>query len=172
MASLRDIYVKPVSDDVMEYDATAHRWVFTVAHITEDDPTLSTASAKRRARSYSNHIYEWLKDQIATFNWPFAEWAFACTAEGKEEIRQAMQAQFDADAESNYDAQSRQSPNDFTTGTQMNQKAILDSIVCLDAQRLLGGFYLDCGSLRFNFFKRFYLGVWVGGAERYSAWSY
>lgn len=172
MAYLKDVYVKPESDSTMEYDASSHRWRFTLAHITEGDPTIDPLSAARKARSYSNHVYEWLKEQIATFNWPFAEWAFACTADGKAAIKDAMQYQFDADSESNYDGQSRQSPNDFTTGSQMSQKAIRESIVCIDAQRSLENFMLDCGTIRFGFFKKFYLGVWVGGADRYASWGY
>jgi len=174
MATLDSIYVAPssVQDPDLEYDAASHRWLLSRSCVANAEPQLGDGEIDQKRRSISRHVYgQAQKRLIASFNWPFAEFAFDCTAEGLAAMKEALLSQLDADASSNYDGISAQSPADFTKGTVMDRKAISEAIICQDAEDAIYNLRLDFGTRQLMICKQISLGVLLP-PDRYERWAY
>lgn len=172
MATLNEVYVAPVSVQGQRvYDPTTHRWILDISILKNAQPAWSDDEAKRKAVSYSNHIYRFLKHQVVGSNWLFVEWLVSCTTQGMSLILEAMKAQMEADAESNYDSIANVSPIDPVSNVSIDENSIRNARVCPEAKDILMDGFVTIGPTQYYFNKRFYLGVSLPSTA-YADWAY
>lgn len=169
---LSDLYIKPTDSEESVYDYSSHRWLLNVQEIQKAFPSLTPEQALNKERSYSLHIYSWYKKYcVASCNWAFAEWALACTSEGKKAIIEALKAQMEADAESGLDSVGNQVSIDFVSGVVIDQDKIAQARVSQSSKDILENLTLILGSSEIMPMKRYDLGIRLS-QTRYSNWGY
>jgi hypothetical protein len=170
---LSSLYVKPTDEEgVCQYDSVSHRWLLDVASIKASFPSLTDEEIAKKRKSYSLHVYSWYRKYcVASCNWPFAEWALACTEEGKRAILEALNAQMDADSESGLDSVGNQVPVDFVSGIVMDLDKLAQARVSQYSKDILENLTLSFGSSEIMPMKRYDLGIRLS-SSRYADWGY
>lgn len=174
MATLDSIYVSPasVTDPDLEYDQTSHRWLLSHSCVASAEPQLGAFEVDAKRKRISRHVYSQAQKRlIASFNWPFAEFVFDCTAQGLAAMKEALLSQLDADASSNYDGISAQSPADFAKGTMMDRKALAEAVLCQDAEDAIYNLRIDFTGRSLMVCMQIPMGILLP-SDRYERWSY
>lgn len=172
MSIFDEIYEKPQDiEGLARYDKNTHRWVLDISAMK---PMFLTARSdeqlRRKAESYSRHIYSWLyKDVVTTQNRSFVEWLISCTKEGREAMLTALQEQAEADAESDINSLSLASPVDLSNGNVFDGEALRSGSIAVYAKDALDDASVLIGGTRIYFNKRFDYGIRFGQSdyERY-----
>jgi len=172
MNTLQSLYVAPADDNDMIYDKTIHRWKLSKVAIQSAEPHISDEVATKKAASISQHVYTYIRHMaVIGSNFPFAEWVYSCTKQGKEMIKEAMMDQLFADAESNLDGTANQARINFVTGSVVDREAARNARVDEDAKDLIDDFCLDFNGVPYQLSKRFFLGITMTD-DRYEVWGY
>jgi len=170
--ALSDIYVKPESGDSGEYDPSSHRWLLAVSEIAKSFPALTDEERAKKQKAYSLHVYSWYRKYcVASCNWSFAEWALACTAEGKTAVLDALRAQMEADAESGLDGVGNQVTVDFVSGVVLDQDKVDNARISSYAKDVLENLTISLDGAEMMLFKRYDLGYRLP-VSRYADWGY
>lgn len=130
-----------ISEELMRYDKTYHRFVLTPKGCADIDDITKVYGNERNAlrtlESISRTIYNYIYSHNATGNKPFIEYLLAKNKDLKVTIFEAMRAQLEADISSGYNDVKNQVGINFKTSAAIKDEYLRNRLVCNEAKMIL-----------------------------------
>ena len=127
--------IKPIDDNKMTYDYNTHRYILNLAVVNELDGRYKDETiAKRRLKSISSAIYNYIYEHSNSHNKAFLEFYLNCTHYGRDIVFNAMYHQLLADLENGYENIGIQNNIDYSSGSIISREQQKENRICLDSE--------------------------------------